>query len=89
MAEKMWKEIPGTDGKYLISTDGQGYGIGVEGWTGSDDTTNKGKVRKNGLTAYHISQTKSISTTRIAVFGSSANARIGKNITYIWYAIKF
>lgn len=23
MAEKMWKEIPGTDGKYLISTDGE------------------------------------------------------------------
>ena len=23
MAEKMWKEIPDTDGKYLISTDGE------------------------------------------------------------------
>lgn len=21
--EKLWKEIPGTDGKYLISTDGE------------------------------------------------------------------
>lgn len=71
------------------STDGQGYGVSVEGWTGSGETTNTGKVRTQPLGAYNVKQTKSISTTRIAIFGSTADAVISKEYTYNWYAIKF
>lgn len=53
MAEKMWKEIPVTDGKYLISTDGEVMAISrcvkfgnVFRWTKTNIRTARKKERK-------------------------------------------